>query len=499
MIGSLVASPITGLLQCDSIATDEEAHDGFDVAAAVLADATADDAADDEPEEVPLELLFEGEVPTARTFGLQRKSLELLGKFVFFDEISVPKRRQGCASCHDPGTGWTLRNAKVNTGQVAAPGAVPDAVGSIKVPSNAYAPNIPLQESCAPSQQPCGGMFWDGRAEGNEAPVFAGATTHIGDEVFKGRADQESLFAQYLGPLADQALLPFPNPVEQNISEKQVCKHVAKSLYSLLYTLAWGEKIDCSPAGFTLSFKRIAVALAAWQSSDEVNSFSSKRDKALAAEIKAEGADVAFPLEGLTAEENRGHELFYGRANCALCHSNSPATIGADPNRAGLDPDELYTDASFHNIGVPRNPQIPGPDGSPGLGGRTGDADQQGQHKTPTVRNVDKRPYKGFVKAYTHNGWFKSLESLVHFYNTADVSGATAAEFGITRCDPSKDWTEAQALAANCWPAPEENGTPAIGVLVGDLDLTLEEEAALVAYLKTLTDTRTVKKPWLLK
>jgi cytochrome c peroxidase len=48
---------------------------------------------------------------------------------------------------------------------------------------------------------------------------------------------------------------------------------------------------------------------------------------------------------------------------------------------------------------------------------------------------VDKRPYKAFTKAYAHNGWFKSMESIVHFYNTALIGGATANSFGITRCD----------------------------------------------------------------
>src|SRR5665811_1893190 len=47
-----------------------------------------------------------------------------------------------------------------------------------------------------------------------------------------------------------------------------------------------------------------------------------------------------------------------------------------------------------------------------------------GKHKVPTLRNVDKRPYLGFVKAYGHNGYFKSLKEIVHFYNTRDVPGA---------------------------------------------------------------------------
>ncbi len=47
-----------------------------------------------------------------------------------------------------------------------------------------------------------------------------------------------------------------------------------------------------------------------------------------------------------------------------------------------------------------------------------------GKHKVPTLRNVDLRPARHFVKAYGHNGYFKSLEEIVHFYNTRDVPGA---------------------------------------------------------------------------
>jgi cytochrome c peroxidase len=36
--------------------------------------------------------------------------------------------------------------------------------------------------------------------------------------------------------------------------------------------------------------------------------------------------------------------------------------------------------------------------------------------KVPTLRNVDKRPSSTFVKAYGHNGYFKSLNSIVRFY-----------------------------------------------------------------------------------
>jgi cytochrome c peroxidase len=94
----------------------------------------------------------------------------------------------------------------------------------------------------------------------------------------------------------------------------------------------------------------------------------------------------------------------------------------------------------------------------------------------PTLRNVDLRPDLDFLKAYGHNGFFKSLEGIVHFYNTRDVLDACPGAY-----------TEAEALAANCWPAPEvaENVNTAE---LGALGLTPEEENAIVAFLKTLSD-----------
>ena len=93
-----------------------------------------------------------------------------------------------------------------------------------------------------------------------------------------------------------------------------------------------------------------------------------------------------------------------------------------------------------------------------------------GKHKVPTLRNLDLRPDEESVKAYGHNGYFKTLEGIVHFYNTRDAKPVCPGPY-----------TEAQALAAGCWPAPEvaENVNTAE---LGDLGLTAEEEAAIVAF-----------------
>ncbi len=151
-----------------------------------------------------------------------------------------------------------------------------------------------------------------------------------------------------------------------------------------------------------------------------MNPFTSKYDAYLAG-----AAD-------LTDEEAWGLELFEGKAMCSACHISEPGPAGEPP---------LFTDSTFDNLGVPKNLDNPfytmprkwNPDGAawvdPGLGGFLKSAGygsdvyepEWGKHKVPTLRNVDLRPDPGFVKAYGHNGFFKSLEEIAHFYNTRDV------------------------------------------------------------------------------
>jgi cytochrome c peroxidase len=188
----------------------------------------------------------------------------------------------------------------------------------------------------------------------------------------------------------------------------------------------------------------------------------------------------------LSKQEMQGLNLFKSKGKCANCHVLDPGPNGEPP---------LFTDFTFDNLGLPRNPDNPfysssfNPLGSAwvdeGLGGFLGSrfdyqqfaGENLGKHKVPTLRNVDLRPDPLFVKAYGHNGYFKSLESLVHFYNTRDT---------LPRCvDPFT--AELTALSLGCWPEPE------IGVNVntkelGKLNLTADQEAAIVAFLKTLSD-----------
>ena len=453
---------------------------------------------------------------SARAVEPNVAALQELGKRVFFDPISVPET-QSCSSCHDPEAGWTSPSSRINAGQVVFPGAVSKRAGGRKPPSIAYASAAPdFGDSplvgidigfgpvppCASGALPLscsGGVFWDGRATGNA----------IGNEVFGGDAALAAAYAQFLGPVADQALGPFPNDVEQNVPDGRdnglpgaefVCKHVANSSYAPLFKKAWGSAPDCKK-GVDICFKRIAVSISAWEHSDEVNSFSSLRDFAL--EQDNDSTPGEFPLAGLSNEENLGHDLFYGitsplnptgkNANCAACHNS------AGPGSRGNEPDQLYTDSGFHHLGIPPNFDAASFDAkAPDLGlamhtaaSAPAASGHAGAFRTPTLRNVDRRSRGSFVKAYMHNGYFKSLEDVVHFYNTARVKAD-----GV-KCPPGT--TAAQARKRDCWPLPEFGGGflasgPAANLL-GDLGLTAAQEQAIVAYLQTLTDTQVVKAP----
>ena len=357
---------------------------------------------------------------------------EQLGKALFFDpNLSTPPG-QSCAACHAPEVGFTGPDSAINAGQAVYPGAVHVRAGNRKPPTAAYGGDSPVMYFDDIEGLWLGGMFWDGRATG----------WTLGD------------------PLAEQAMGPFLNPLEQNVPMMRlVIISVSKSSYAPLFEQVWGAGSLDFKKDVAGTYERIARSIAAYERSAEVNPFTSKYDYFL------KGQAI------LTPQEANGLALFEGKAMCSACHISAPGPAGQPP---------LFTDFSYDNLGVPKNPLNPfysatpnfNPDGAnwidPGLGGFLKAAGypeavymaEWGKHKVPTLRNVDRRPYPEFVKAFGHNGFFKSLEEITHFYNTRDV-------------EP--------------WPAPEVSDNVNTDEL-GDLGLTPEEEADIVAFMKTLTD-----------
>ena len=379
---------------------------------------------------------------------------EELGKRLFFDKALSTPQGQECAVCHGPSVGFTGPDEKFNKNGGVYEGAVKGRFGNRKPPAAAYAGGSPKLHQDAKGDF-VGGMFWDGRATGDT----------LGD------------------PLAEQALGPFMNPLEQNMPDKKsIITTVKKSDYAALFEKVWGAGSLDAEKDVDGTYVKIGRSIAAYERSAEVNPFSSKFDdfwRAAAAKgLKVDGIGEAnidkFKGLGLADTELQGLALFNTKGKCAKCHLLAPEN-GKPP---------VFTDYKYENLGVPRNPQNPfygqsqkyNPDGAKwvdkGLGGYLETVDKYkklaaanlGRHKTPTLRNVDLRPSPGFVKAYMHNGYFKSLKDIVHFYNTRDKAGAK-------------------------WPAPEVAAN-LNKAEAGNLGLTDVEENAIVDFLKTLSDRR---------
>jgi len=391
--------------------------------------------------------------PTDLNYLLGNKDLQLLGEKLFFDtDLSEPEG-QSCAVCHGPEVGWTGPDELLNkTRGGIYEGAVSKRFGNRKPNSAAYATLSPVFHAIKEGGQIVfvGGNFWDGRATG-----------HV------------------LGnPAADQAQGPFLNPVEQNMPDAaavvaKVCKSDYSSLFKKTGKEVWGIEDICKIKDTNLQYGIIGIAIAAFENSEKVNQFSSKYDYWL--EGKAE----------LTEKELEGLDLFKGKAKCANCHI-------AERDREGIHP--LFTDFTFDNLGLPKNPQNQwysmdttiNSEGvkwiDPGLAGFLKEMPQYamyadenyGKHQVPTLRNVDKRPSPDFVKVYGHNGCFKSLEEIVHFYNTRDDL-------------PSAESISDPKPGVNCWLKPEvtENMNR---TELGSLGLTPEEETAIVQFMRTLSD-----------
>jgi cytochrome c peroxidase len=384
------------------------------------------------------------------------EALADLGDLIFDDQNLSLNRNQACNSCHSAEWGFTGPESEPNIGGIYQ-GSIPGAFGDRRPPSSAYSTPAPVFHfSRQGGGMFVGGNFWDGRAMG----------------------------ARLGNAAAEQAQGPFLNPVEQALRDEAcVVYRVAHADYAETYKELWGTRIEsivfpddidalCEVQGGRLAiddvnrtlivaeYDNIAISIAVYEESH--NQFSSKFDAARRGLYK------------FTKEEQQGLALFNGRAKCSKCHTSS----GQNP---------LFTDFTYDNLGVPKNPGNPVYAGNPGfidlgLGGFLGGTQwvgfasgEVGKMKVPTLRNVDLRPYPGAAKTYMHNGVFKSLEEVVRFYNTRDLLPTCSAEALRSH------WGD------ECWPAPEVGANMNTGEL-GNLGLTRDEEAAIVAFLRTLSD-----------
>lgn len=224
--------------------------------------------------------------------------------------------------------------------------------------------------------------------------------------------------------LEEQVLMPFQDPVEMGMTLEQVVSKVQEQSY-------YPELFQKAFGSTEITSDKISKALAQFVRS--IVSYSSKYDQGRAM-VTNPGAN--FP--NFTTEENTGKNLFFapiaqGGGACFGCHTTE-AFISANPGpqNNGLDATsttDLGAGAVFNNpIFV-------------------------GRFKTTSLRNIE------LTAPYMHDGRLATLEEVVEHYNSGIQAHPTLSP----------------ALT-------DANGNPI------RLNLTNSEKAALVAFLKTLTD-----------
>lgn len=334
-------------------------------------------------------------------------SKEQLGKSLFFDSNLSTPPGQACSSCHSPSAGFGNANQELPVSR----GAHPDLYGNRNDLTSSYAAFIPPLQFDSTEGIWVGGLFWDGRAS----------------------------------TLAEQAKGPPLNPLEMaNADVASIAEALRSAEYRDLFIEVYGDNALDDAA---VAYDHMADAIAAYETSSEMNPFDSKYDLYLVGTVS------------LSEQEQRGLALFTDeqKGNCAACHPVDPGPFGHAA---------LFTDYTYDNLGVPKNPESPfydlpeqfNPDGDEyvdlGLGPVVEDPDMNGLFRVPTLRNVALTP------PYMHNGVFKTLYQVVAFYNSRDVAS---------------------------WPHPEWADNVNRDEL-GDLGLTPLEMEDIVAFMKTLSD-----------
>ncbi len=172
--------------------------------------------------------------------------------------------------------------------------------------------------------------------------------------------------------LERQALEPVSNPIEMHNDWTNVANLLQQdSEYPQLFSQAFG----------TSEIDSILVTKAIAQFERTLISGNSKFDQYLLGNTQ------------LTSQELNGFNVFMmeSKGDCFHCH--------------GSESNPLWTDNDFHNNGLDATLT------DLGLGAVTGDSNDNGKFRTPSLRNLE------FTAPYMHDGRFSTLDEVIDFYS----------------------------------------------------------------------------------
>jgi cytochrome c peroxidase len=255
---------------------------------------------------------------------------------------------------------------------------------------------------------------------------------------------EKGLFWDMRSPnLEDLATRPVRNHIEMGIEDmdKLSVKLAKIDYYPELFRKAFGKS--------DISGDLIAKSVAQFLGS--MVTYNSKFDQ---------GKSRNF--SNFNAEELRGKELFMTQLHCNNCHGGANLNESIDgEHTANIGLEAEYKDN--------------------GIGASTGSRLKNGFFKVPSLRNV------ALTAPYMHDGRFATLERIVEHYD----NGITNHEnlFPTLR---SFSWVgnggNANSGGSFGWGQPTNTNT----ARVSNLMLVQKDKAALIAFLKTLTDENLV-------
>jgi len=217
--------------------------------------------------------------------------------------------------------------------------------------------------------------------------------------------------------LENQVLLPIQDHIEMGMTLTDLeIKLANEDYYKVLFRNAFNDA--------EITAGRISLSLSQFVRS--MVSFESKFDEGL-----SQANNVRDNFTNYTSSENLGKNLFFSnRTNCAECHVTN-AFVGDRARNNGLD--AILIDFGVGNI--------------------TGNNNQNGEFKVPSLRNIE------LTAPYMHDGRFETLREVIEHYNSGIQNSATL-----------------------------DNRLRVGGGNVRQLNLSNQEKEALVDFLITLTD-----------
>lgn len=315
------------------------------------------------------------------------ESKRVLGKILFWDEQLSSDDTVACGTCHKPAAGGADTRLAINPGFDQIFGSADDIVGSPGIRS--------LDENGLQLNDPMFGH--DPQVTGRATPSFF--TSMFADSNFwDGRATDEfvdplnpnNIIIQEGGSLESQAIGPILNTVEMAQQGRDWNDVIGKLEQAAPLSLASNIPADMAdalqggtsyPQLFAAAFgdgeitpARIAMAIATYE-------------RTLVPNETPWDLYIAGDNNAMSSDQIEGWELF-NDTPCANCHEPP-----------------LFSDNNFRNIGLRPSSEDSGQQGV------TGQNNDRGDFKTPSLRNV------GLRSALMHVGWITDVSDAIDFYN----------------------------------------------------------------------------------